>query len=483
MSSNKKYQIFISSTYEDLKEARRKVIETILRNEQFPVGMEMFNAADESQWAVIQKTIDTSDYYILIVGFRYGSQAEDGISYTEKEYDYTVSKGIPILTFIQKDNGNYDLQDSIKDFRKKVSSCKMVDFWDNSDELAGFVSTALNKAIRDIPRTGWIRADSNLSKEETETPDQQTVLIDFDFDDELNDTDYLILKASCEIAIKESNDNVSIPALAEQFPQLKEQEVYDSLEMLEKQNFIEISREIPKPTNFKILAGGFERFFIKHNHEEYQKNTLAIVKEIQSGNKENKTIAEKLNLPILIVESILDILVSQEMIQTASALGGKTWVTKTEPGFRRTFQKLASEQEISKKMKELFDFYFKEEIAAIKKAEEAVACTMSTRGLFKGGMHAKEMCKIYPEHIELYLVKCIDHFNQSSNRGKVDFVVNYFDSKKEEYIKFIDEWVPGRLSYILGSNHNRNLLPRFMNEIRDSIEHNYQKNVLTLETG
>ena len=52
----KKYQIFISSTYKDLIEARSKVRDAILSMMHFPVGMEMFNAADEEQWEIIQET-------------------------------------------------------------------------------------------------------------------------------------------------------------------------------------------------------------------------------------------------------------------------------------------------------------------------------------------------------------------------------------------------------------------------------------------
>lgn len=43
----KKYQFFISSTYEDLKEERNKAIQAILTMNQFPIGMEMFSAADD----------------------------------------------------------------------------------------------------------------------------------------------------------------------------------------------------------------------------------------------------------------------------------------------------------------------------------------------------------------------------------------------------------------------------------------------------
>lgn len=100
----KKYQIFISSTYEDLKEAREKVRDAILSMMHFPIGMEMFSAGDEEQWEIIQETINSSDYYVLIVGQRYGSEIATGegagISYTEKEYRYAKEQKVPILAFI-----------------------------------------------------------------------------------------------------------------------------------------------------------------------------------------------------------------------------------------------------------------------------------------------------------------------------------------------------------------------------------------------
>lgn len=46
---NVKYQIFVSSTYEDLKDERNEVIKACLNMGHIPVGMEMFNAADEKQ--------------------------------------------------------------------------------------------------------------------------------------------------------------------------------------------------------------------------------------------------------------------------------------------------------------------------------------------------------------------------------------------------------------------------------------------------
>jgi hypothetical protein len=57
----KKYQIFISSTYTDLVDERDMVTKAILEMSHIPVGMEMFSAGDEQQWQIIQRQIDVSD--------------------------------------------------------------------------------------------------------------------------------------------------------------------------------------------------------------------------------------------------------------------------------------------------------------------------------------------------------------------------------------------------------------------------------------
>ena len=84
----KKYQIFISSTYEDLIEEREQAIKAVLEMGHIPVGMEMFSAADEEQWKIIARQIEETDYYVLIAAHRYGSETKEGISFTEKEYDF-----------------------------------------------------------------------------------------------------------------------------------------------------------------------------------------------------------------------------------------------------------------------------------------------------------------------------------------------------------------------------------------------------------
>lgn len=101
--SSKRYQVFISSTYEDLVSERRGVQDVVISNGDFPVQMESFPAADEDQFEFIKTLIDQCDYYILIIAGRYGNVAEDGISYTHKEFRYAASKGIPILVMVHAD--------------------------------------------------------------------------------------------------------------------------------------------------------------------------------------------------------------------------------------------------------------------------------------------------------------------------------------------------------------------------------------------
>jgi nucleoside 2-deoxyribosyltransferase len=163
---NLKYQIFVSSTYEDLRDERNEVIKACLNMGHIPVGMEMFNAADEEQWAVITRTIDQCDYYVVIVAHRYGSTTPDGVSFTEKEYDYAVAQGVPVLGFIIDESAPWpntkkeeqgDALEALKRFKAKVRR-KMVRFWHTASELRSQFVESLATTININPRRGWVRA-------------------------------------------------------------------------------------------------------------------------------------------------------------------------------------------------------------------------------------------------------------------------------------------------------------------------------------
>jgi hypothetical protein len=97
---NKKYQVFISSTFKDLAEERQHAMRIVLDLGHIPSGMEIFPAADVEQFEYIKKVVDECDYYVLIIGARYGSVDANGVSFTEKEYDYAVEKRKTVLVSV-----------------------------------------------------------------------------------------------------------------------------------------------------------------------------------------------------------------------------------------------------------------------------------------------------------------------------------------------------------------------------------------------
>ena len=167
----RKFSVFISSTYEDLKEERQALMGVALENNFIPVGMEQFHAAPASQWNVITKMIDECDFYLLVIGGRYGSIDEEaGISYTEKEYNYAKTKGLPVLVLIkepsaitasEQDTGDdrYLKMQKLDEFRRRVKNDKnTVDFFTDLNSLRYAASPTFSNAIDYVDdNAGWVR--------------------------------------------------------------------------------------------------------------------------------------------------------------------------------------------------------------------------------------------------------------------------------------------------------------------------------------
>ena len=170
----KKYQVFISSTYKDLIDERAAVTQCLLDMGCIPVGMEQFPASNMSQMEYIKMMLDDCDYYVLILAGRYGASDSDGIGFTEKEYNYAIEKGIPVMSFVIKDIGalisekceaTEEKRIKLENFRNKVCDGKLVKFYTDIGSLQVAVAISLNRCIQDFPAVGWIRGNS------IETPD------------------------------------------------------------------------------------------------------------------------------------------------------------------------------------------------------------------------------------------------------------------------------------------------------------------------
>jgi len=177
MLMERRYQIFLSSTYDDLRLERQAATQSILAMGHLAAGMELFPASDLTQMDLIKRVIDESDYYVVIVGGKYGSIHPDSeLSFTEIEYDYAVSKGIPILGFVIRDLGDLISKrvetdptkaSALSVFREKVMSrtCQM---FNDPTDLGLKVMSSLMTETRINPKTGWIRADQARSAEDAD---------------------------------------------------------------------------------------------------------------------------------------------------------------------------------------------------------------------------------------------------------------------------------------------------------------------------
>lgn len=170
---HKRYQVFISSTFVDLIDERREVMQALLEMECMPAGMELFPAGNDDQWTLIKGVIEQSDYYLVVLGGRYGSVTEEGVSYTEKEYDYAVELGIPVMGFVPADmdeipvgktDKNVAAAQKLDEFRTKVRK-RMTKEWKNAEDLGSKVTRGLMHLIKNNPRPGWVRGDQAMTSE------------------------------------------------------------------------------------------------------------------------------------------------------------------------------------------------------------------------------------------------------------------------------------------------------------------------------
>lgn len=100
----RKLQVFVSSTYDDMKAERQAAVQAILEAGHIPAGMELFSAGDTEQFKIIENWIDQSDVYMLILGGRYGSiEPTSQRSYIECEYRYALRQRKRVFSLVMSE--------------------------------------------------------------------------------------------------------------------------------------------------------------------------------------------------------------------------------------------------------------------------------------------------------------------------------------------------------------------------------------------
>jgi hypothetical protein len=123
------YKVFISSTFLDLANHRQQAELGILKAGHMPVALENYSPDSESKRTVISNALASCQFYVIILGYRYGSIPEDQSmlppelqdkSYTEIELDLAQAAGLPVLPFILNND--------------EVAKGRKSDEWINSSE-------------------------------------------------------------------------------------------------------------------------------------------------------------------------------------------------------------------------------------------------------------------------------------------------------------------------------------------------------------
>ncbi len=170
-----KYQFFISSTFKDLTEERKIAIDAIMKLGHIPAGMESFTSTGKDQFESIKPYIDDSDYYIIILGGKYGTIIKnEKISYTEKEYDYAMSNNKSIIAFVYDDPENLpsskretkqSMINYFNKFRSKILNNGMASLWHDQLNLSRDIAASIANVVENYPAdTCWKHVKRNFSE-------------------------------------------------------------------------------------------------------------------------------------------------------------------------------------------------------------------------------------------------------------------------------------------------------------------------------
>lgn len=171
---DKRYQVFISTSGQDMLPERSVLCQTLVGMGFFAWGLEQRTPLST---ALARRQIDDCDYVIMLLGSHYGEQSMSGVSYMQLEYIYAVSKDKPIIVFLHSDpDSRRDLlpkepdivQEKFHAFRKiLLQEVEHIFYFRNTRELELTVRMNMSNMLIRYPAWGWVRPQNtqNLNNE------------------------------------------------------------------------------------------------------------------------------------------------------------------------------------------------------------------------------------------------------------------------------------------------------------------------------
>jgi hypothetical protein len=165
--------IYISSTYEDLKEYREAVYSALRKYDPSitVIAMEDYVATDKRPLQKCLEDVASCDIYIGIFAWRYGFMPKDEkdnpnkLSIIELEYRKAKEKEIPCLVFLLDEETQWSPRfmdgtvqsgtkgENIHRLRNELKNEYIASFFKNPDNLANLVGSAVNNKLQELRET------------------------------------------------------------------------------------------------------------------------------------------------------------------------------------------------------------------------------------------------------------------------------------------------------------------------------------------
>ncbi|PAU78379.1 DUF4062 domain-containing protein [Halomonas salipaludis] len=148
--------IFLSSTFSDLENHRKILLDTF-RKFQLPcIAMEDFGARPGNSLEECIKAVQQADLFVLIVGTKYGSCPDGDVSITELEYQAAIIKKLDVYVYIinEKEHSikaihveNDEKREKLRKFIGKLSDNHIYAKFDSPEDLVVTLSSDMVRVV------------------------------------------------------------------------------------------------------------------------------------------------------------------------------------------------------------------------------------------------------------------------------------------------------------------------------------------------
>ena len=179
-------KIYISSTFEDLKDFRARAYTQLRKSRHDVLSMEDYNPSGRAPLEKCLEDVRNADIYVGLLGWCYGSLSDEddssSLSFTEHEYREALNSGKELIVFLSDPNapwapkhmdshtGAGESGARISALRNSISKAHIRGFFKTPDDLAAGLSPAIEEACQKLTPSSARQLDQipTLSRDQLE---------------------------------------------------------------------------------------------------------------------------------------------------------------------------------------------------------------------------------------------------------------------------------------------------------------------------